>query len=259
VRGLNLGIDFSGGILIELQFDRLIPLNELRAALAGSKLGPYELQSFPQKNLALIKVKGSMEQSDIATAVIKESLDKVTTGYSVVRTEFVGPRVGKHLLRMAYLAILFSFLGIIIYVAIRFKSGIWGVAGVVALIHDVFITLSVFSILGLEVDLTVVAALLSLAGYSINDTIVVFDRIRENLVMMRKEPLANIISGSINQTLSRTIITSLCTELVVLALFFFGGDVLHNFSFALLFGIFIGTYSSIFIASPIVYEWNKKK
>ena len=160
---------------------------------------------------------------------------------------------------MALLAILFSFLGIIVYVAFRFKSGIWGVAGVIALVHDVFITVGLFSILGLEIDLTVVAALLTLAGYSINDTIVIFDRIRENTVLMRKETIGKIMNTSINQTLSRTIITSLCTELVVVALFFFGGEVIHNFSFALLFGMVIGTYSTMFIASPIVYEWIMKQ
>ncbi|MFN3967222.1 MAG: protein translocase subunit SecF, partial [Endomicrobiia bacterium] len=175
--------------------------------------------------------------------------------FIIERTEFVGPSIGRHLTKRAIYAILLSLLGIIIYVGIRFKSTVWGVSGVVALAHDVFITIGLFSVLNKEINLTVIAALLTLAGYSINDTIVIFDRIRENLSLLRKEPLEKIINTSINQTLSRTIITSLTTELVVIALFFFGGKVIHDFSLAFLFGCIIGTYSSIFVASPMVLEW----
>ncbi|MEW6040161.1 MAG: protein translocase subunit SecF [Elusimicrobiota bacterium] len=255
IRGLNLGIDFKGGIVVEIQFDKPVSLSELRDLFSGAGIGSYELQSVPKRNSVILRAKGQLAQSETITGRIKEMLDKSGVVYNVLKTEYVGPRIGKHLSRMAYLAILFSFLGIIVYVAIRFKSGIWGVAGVLALVHDVFITVGLFAIFGLEVDLTVVAALLTLAGYSINDTIVIFDRIRENLVLLRKESFGEILNTSICQTLSRTIITSFCTELVVLTIFLFGGEVIHNFSLALLFGMITGTYSTIFIASPIVYEW----
>jgi preprotein translocase SecF subunit len=167
----------------------------------------------------------------------------------------VGPRIGKYLTNRALLAIILSLSGIIIYVAFRFKSPVWGISAVIALLHDVFIVLGLFCIFDKEITLTVIAAVLTLAGYSVNDTIVIFDRIRENLSLMRKETLNKIINTSINQTLSRTAITSLTTEFVLLSLFFLGGEVIHDFSFVLLFGVVIGTYSSIFIASPIVYEF----
>jgi preprotein translocase SecF subunit len=157
------------------------------------------------------------------------------------------------------MALIFSFLGIIIYVAFRFHSGIWGTAGVIGIMHDVFCVFGIFSILNKEITLTIIAALLTIAGYSINDTIVVFDRIRENLRLTPKDDFDTVINRSVNQTLSRTIITSLTVFLVGLALFFLGGEVIHDFAFAMLIGVVVGTYSSIYVCSPLVFEWEEYK
>ncbi|MDI6641639.1 MAG: protein translocase subunit SecF [Elusimicrobiota bacterium] len=278
--GLNLGIDFTGGVLIEVKFNKPIQLDTIRQQLLTANLPKFELQSFPKRNSVIVRIKGSQEVMEILSEKIKTGLrvatespqqsqelhsttyqynmstrQAVTENFIVERTEFVGPTIGKYLTKRALLAIIFSLLGIIVYVAFRFKSTVWGISGVIALAHDVFITIGLFSILNREITITVIAALLTLAGYSINDTIVIFDRIRENLSLLRREPLDKIINVSINQTLSRTIITTLTTGLVLIALFFFGGEVIHDFSLALLFGVVIGTYSTIFIASPIVFEW----
>jgi len=255
--GLNLGIDFTGGVMIEVKFSEPVDLATIRKTLAKANLPPFDLQHFPKRNSVIIRIKGKEEIIEETSGKIRNTFETSTEikNFTIERTEFVGPSIGKHLTERAMYAILLSLLGIIIYVGIRFKSTVWGVSGVIALAHDVFITIGLFSVLNREINLTVIASLLTLAGYSINDTIVIFDRIRENLSLLRKEPLEKIINTSINQTLSRTIITSLTTELVVISLFFFGGEVIHDFSLAFLFGCFIGTYSSIFIASPIVLEW----
>ncbi len=258
--GLNLGIDFTGGIMTEIKFSEPVDLTTIRKILSRVDIPKFELQSVPKRNSVIIRVKGTEEIIEILSSKIKTTFEKskeIPQNPIIERTEFVGPTIGKHLTKRALYAIILSLFGIIIYVGIRFKSTIWGISGVIALAHDVFITVGLFSVLNREIDLTVVAALLTLAGYSINDTIVIFDRIRENLSLLRKESLEKIINASINQTLSRTIITSLTTELVVIAIFFFGGEVIHNFSLAFLFGCFIGSYSSIFIASPIVFEWTR--
>jgi preprotein translocase subunit SecF len=175
--------------------------------------------------------------------------------YSVRSVDMVGPKVGAELRAKAIAATLYALAGMLVYIAFRFEW-IYGVAAVIAVFHDTIITLGMFSIFGKEIDLTVIAALLTLVGYSMNDTIVIFDRIRENLKLSRREPLDLVINKSINQTLSRTIMTSGLTFLTVIALFLFGGPVLHGFSFALVAGIIVGTYSSVFIASPIVLFWH---
>ncbi|OGS24328.1 MAG: protein-export membrane protein SecF [Elusimicrobia bacterium RIFOXYB2_FULL_48_7] len=261
-KGLNLGIDFTGGLLVEVKFTAPLQLESIRKALNDSGVTSFELQSFPSKNSIHIRVQDSQSISaEKITAQIKEGLSKseVTKDFTVERAEFVGPSVSKHLSKQATWAILLSFVGIIAYVAFRFKSPIWGIAGVLALVHDVVITIGLFSLFDREITLNVVAALLTLAGFSINDTIVIYDRIRENISLLRKESLANILNISVNQTLSRTIITSLTVEMVLLTLFFFGGDVIHDFSLALLFGCIIGTYSTVFVASPLVYEWTMRR
>ncbi|MBU0952230.1 MAG: protein translocase subunit SecF [Elusimicrobia bacterium] len=260
--GLNLGIDFSGGLLVEVKFNAPFQIEAVRKALNDSGISSFELQSFPNKNMVNIRVKDSQAASaESISSQIKDGLSKsdATKDFIVERVEFVGPSVSEHLSKQAIWAILLSFVGIIVYVAFRFKSPIWGIAGVLALIHDVVITIGMFSVFDREITLTVVAALLTLAGYSINDTIVIYDRIRENISLLRKESLGNILNVSVNQTLSRTIITSLTVEMVLLTLFFFGGDVIHDFSLALLFGCIIGTYSTVFVASPLVYEWTMYK
>ena len=256
-KGLNYGIDFTGGTLIQLKFSQKMPLADARKILSDSGL-PTELQDFPKDNTIIIRVKTT---EDGIAKKIEDIFKTVAPQNSFVteRVEFVGPTVGRHLKNQAFFAMFWSFVGIIIYVGLRFSSGIWGFAGVVAIIHDVVITVGLFSVINREISITVIAALLTLAGYSINDTIVIFDRMRENLRLHRKDSLYSIINRSVNETLSRTIITSLTVFFVLIALFFFGGEVIHDFSLALLFGVIIGSYSTIFVASPIIYEWERKK
>ena len=256
-KGLNYGIDFTGGTLIQLKFNQRISVSDARAILTKNAV-ECEIQDFPQQNSISIRVKG--EEAGIADKIQEIFKKEIPQNpYLLEKTEYVGPDVGKHLINQAFSALFWSFVGIIIYVAFRFKRGVWGAAGVLALIHDVFITVGLFSVINKEITITIIAALLTIAGYSIMDTIVVYDRMREAMRLYRKESLGEIINRSINETLSRTIITSLTVFMVLVALFFFGGAVIHDFSFALLFGVVTGTYSSIFVAAPIVYEWEIRK
>ncbi|MBN1385053.1 MAG: protein translocase subunit SecF [Elusimicrobia bacterium] len=256
-KGLNFGIDFTGGTLIQLKFKQHVTLAQAREVLLKNGL-KGDLQDFPQQNSIIIRLKGTDESiSEDIQEIFKKDLPQ--NPYELERAEYVGPTIGRHLKNQAFFAIFWAFVGIVVYVAFRFKSGVWGVAGVIAIMHDIFITIGLFSILDREITISMIAALLTIGGYSINDTIVVFDRVRENLRLYRKESLHQVINRSINETLSRTINTSLTTWLVVLALFFLGGNVIHDFALALLFGVVIGTYSTIFIASPMVYVWEAKK
>lgn len=255
--GPNLGIDFRGGVLLQLSFSQPINMNDLRSSLSSSGLSGFELQT-SQRGWVIVRVKKSeMNQDELAakiTGILKGKFPQQQV--NIERTEYVGPAVGRHLMKQALFAIFFSLLGIVVYVAFRFRSFVWGSAGVIALAHDVFVVVGIFSILDKEITLTVVAALMTLAGYSINDTIVIFDRIRENIRLLIKEDFGSIINRSVNETLSRTIITSLTVFFVVLTLFVFGGEVIHDFSFALLIGVIVGSYSTIYVASPMVYEWE---
>lgn len=259
-KGPNLGIDFTGGTIVQIAFEKPQSIVEVRSVLVGEGIAGFNLQSFVKTNSILIKIKRSEKPSAIVGDVMQKVIsEKIPANPFVMeRVEFVGPVVGKHLIRQSLMAVIFSMVGIILYVGFRFKSGIWGFAGVVAVLHDVFIVLGIFSICHKEITLTVVAAFLTLAGYSVNDTIVIFDRIRENLRLMRKESLYTIMNQSLNSTLSRTIMTSLTTLVVVAGLFLFGGDVMHDFAFGLLIGIVVGTYSSIFVAVPLVYVWQTR-
>ena len=265
--GPRWGLDFTGGTLLEVKLQNPAHMEDVRKALREKNAPPFEIQSISGESIFLIRTKiDNAQGQDAAKDAGKQILAIVDQAYpnsTLLRKEFVGPSVGKHLIRETFYAFLLTFAGIIIYVAFRFSSGIWGASGVIALIHDVAATVGVFSICNKEITVTIVAALLTIAGYSINDTIVVFDRMREKLRLLRTEDLSVIVNQSINETLSRTIITSLTVMLVVLSLFFFGGEVIHDFAFAMLFGVFIGTYSSIAVAAPIVYEWvrihNKSK
>jgi preprotein translocase subunit SecF len=260
VRGPNLGIDFVGGTLVQLEFTQSVELENLRSLLAEKGMTNLEMQTLQGNNVIIRVKKSALSESEFATKVavaVKEKLPE--NAFIVKRTEFVGPAVGRDLSKKAIFAIIFSMLGIIVYVAFRFHSGVWGFAGVFALMHDVFIVFGIFCLTGREISLTIVAALLTLAGYSINDTIVVFDRMRENLRLMTKMDLGSIINLSVNQTLSRTIITSTTVFIVTISLFFFGGEVIHDFSFAMLIGVVIGTYSSVWVAAPMVYEWEMFK
>ena len=251
--GPELSIDFTGGTIAQLQFDNAVDVSELRATLAENGFESSEIITFGSPNEVLIKTQfsgaNSELESNLRTAIKSE--------FQVRRVESVGPKIGKELQSDALSAILLSLLLILIYISFRFDR-FYAYGAVVALIHDVLITMGVFSLLSIEIDLTIVAAFLTIVGYSLNDTIVVFDRIRENVIKHARESLDTIVNISLNSTLGRTIVTSLTTFVVVLSLFLFGGEVIKNFAFALIVGIFVGTYSSIYVASPVMMYFEKK-
>jgi len=251
VRGLQMGIDFTGGTLIEVGYQQPADLTLLRKTLDESGFGDATVQNFGTTKDVLIrlKVEEGVTSADLSAKVLDSINKSVKEPATLRRVEFVGPQVGEDLAEDGFLALLYSTIGILVYVAWRFEWK-FSVGAVIATFHDVIVTLGLFSVLGLEFDLTVLAAILALIGYSLNDTIVVYDRIRENFRTLRSISTEEIMNISVNVTLSRTIMTSFTVFLVLLALFFLGGEVIHNFSIALLFGVVFGTYSSIFIASP---------
>ena len=252
VRGLQMGIDFTGGTLIEVGYQKPADLTMLRNTLDAEGFDDATVQNFGTAKDVLIRLKPheGVSSADLSSKVL-EAINKTTAEpASVRRVEFVGPQVGDDLAEDGFLALLYSTIGILIYIAWRFEWK-FSAGAVIATIHDVIVTLGFFSILGLEFDLTVLAAVLALIGYSLNDTIVVYDRIRENFRLLRNKSTEEIMNISVNVTLSRTIMTSLTVILVLVSLFFLGGEIIHNFSVVLLFGVFFGTYSSIFIASPM--------
>jgi len=254
-----LGIDFTGGTSLQLRFENEVDIGQIRNILSDIGFGGAEIKEFGVDNEILIRIQQQSQNEDVSENVINELSDKLPGNKLEIRmNEAVGPRIGNELRRATIWAILAALILILIYISWRFEFK-FAVGAVAALFHDVLITLGVFSVLGLELSLAVIAAFLTIIGYSLNDTIVVFDRIRENLKVLRREDYINIFNTSINQTLSRTILTSMTTFVVVLILFFFGGEVIHNFSFALVVGVIVGTYSSMFIASPVVVEWYLKK
>jgi preprotein translocase subunit SecF len=258
--GPNLGIDFAGGTLVEVKFKEATTVDTIRTALSTVNLGTSVIQQFGYKgdNEYLIKTEMSSDELKGLSDTIEEALVSAypAGAFEIRRVEIVGPKVGKDLREKGMLAMLYAMIGILIYITWRFEFR-YAAGSIIALIHDVTITVGIFSLLDKEFTLPIIAALLTIIGYSLNDTIVVYDRIRENLRTQRRQPLREVINGSINQTLSRTILTSGTTLLVVAALFFLGGAVIHNFAFALLVGIIVGTYSSIFIASPTVLAWER--
>jgi len=252
VNGLKMGIDFTGGTLIEIGYQKAADLTVLRNTLDTEGFSDATVQNFGSAKDVLIRLKPHEGVSSVdLSAKVLEAINKTTAEpASVRRVEFVGPQVGDDLAEDGFLALLYSTICILIYIAWRFEWK-FSVGAILATIHDVVVTLGVFSILGLEFDLTVLAAVLALIGYSLNDTIVVYDRIRENFRQLRNTSTEEIMNISVNVTLSRTIMTSLTVILVLVSLFFLGGEIIHNFSIVLLFGVFFGTYSSIFIASPM--------
>jgi preprotein translocase subunit SecF len=260
-KGFNYGIDFAGGTLVQINFEKEPNLNTLRDAFKEANLGEMVIQTFGEPNDILIRVeKSEMDLNDVAN-IIQSKIAEVAgeQKFTIERVEQVGPQVGDQLKSKAIMAIIYSLIGILIYVSLRFEF-MFSLGAVVALFHDVIITLGVFSFLGKEITLPIVAALLTIVGYSLNDTIVVFDRIRERIKeSSQKEPIIKIMNKSVNETLSRTILTSGTTLLAVIALYLFGGEVINGFSFALLIGIVIGTYSSIGIASSLVYVIKERK
>ncbi len=253
-RGLNLGIDFTGGTLIEVGYVEPADLASVREALATAGYGDASVQQFGTPRDVLIRLGTGVEEGDsarLSNAVFAALSDAVDGQVELRRVEFVGPQVGDELTEDGALAVLVALLAILAYVAMRFEWR-FAVGAVVALVHDVTITVGLFALLQVEFDLPVLAAVLAVIGYSLNDTIVVFDRIRENFRKMRKGKPVEIVNRSLNETLSRTLVTSTTTALVLLALFFLGGEIIHGFAFALLVGVVIGTYSSIYVASTAV-------
>ena len=248
VRGLNFGIDFTGGTLIEVAYPDAADLGGIREVLEDAGYGDAAVQHFGTSRDVLIRI---APRADRASAELSEeilgALKHADAAVEMRRVEFVGPQVGEELTEQGGLAMLYALIGILIYVALRFEYR-FSFGAVAALVHDVLVTLGVFALVQIEFDLTVLAALLAVIGYSLNDTIVVFDRIRENFRKMRKGTPKQVMNTSINQTLSRTLMTSLTTLLVLFALFFLGGEIIHSFALALIVGVFIGTYSSIFVA-----------
>ncbi|MGR9090705.1 MAG: protein translocase subunit SecF [Gammaproteobacteria bacterium] len=244
-KGLNLGIDFTGGTLVELGYNEDADLDAIRTALATSEYGEAVVQAFGSPRDVLVRLPQSTAagDADLSTRVLQ-----ILPGAEMRRVEFVGPQVGEELTEDGALAMLYALGGILIYVMIRFT---WKFAAgaIAALVHDVLIVVGFFSLTGAEFDLPVLAAILAVIGYSLNDTIVVFDRVRENFRRLRKRDPLGVINTSLNQTLSRTLITSLTTLLVLAALFFLGGELIHAFATALIVGVMIGTYSSIYVAS----------
>lgn len=259
--GLQYSIDFTGGTLVQLKFEEPVESQVLRDALASVEgLSSSEVQRFGDPTDVVIRAYVPPGEEilfgDRIEAHLQQAPELAGKDFQVVRTEAVGPKIGEELKTQAVLAVLYALALILVYVAIRFDLK-FGVAAIVATIHDVIMSVGIFALADKEISLAVVAAFLTIVGYSLNDTVVVFDRIRENLRSMRRESYAAVVNASVNQTLSRTIITGGATLIVVLLLFFIGGSVIHDFAFALLIGILIGTYSSIFIASPLVVDWHR--
>lgn len=280
-KGLNLGIDFTGGTVIEIKTPVEPDLEALRAQLNDLGLGRVSIQEFGRKDDLLIRLQNqttpetpenpdagkrdeeswdednSEDPNAVAIGVVREALAEAFEGQIIDyrRVEFVGPQVGSELKLKGLYAVLFSLLGIMVYIWFRFEWQ-FGVAALIALAHDAIATIGLFAFTQMAFDLSTVAAILMIAGYSINDTVVVFDRIRENLRKYKKKPLVELFNFSINQTLSRTLMTSVTTLLALIALYTFGGEVIRGFVYALIFGILIGTYSSIFVASPVLLLMN---
>ena len=263
-KGLNLGIDFTGGTVIEVKTPEEPNLGELRGLLNDLALGAVSIQEFGAPDDLLIRLpqqSGGPEAQQMAIEDVRNALNDVYADVGEVdyrRTEFVGPQVGEELKQQGMMAVLFSMIGILAYVWFRFEWQ-FGVASIVALVHDAIATIGLFALTQMEFNLSTVAAILMIAGYSINDTVVVFDRIRENLRKYKKMPLGELFNMSVNDMLSRTLMTSLTTLLALVALYMFGGAVIQGFIYALIFGIVVGTYSSVFVASPVLLLTNLKR
>jgi preprotein translocase subunit SecF len=251
IQGLSLGIDFTGGTLVEVGYSESVDLTQVRETLLNSEFNNAVVQYFGAANDVLIRIPPSagLNNADISSRILAVLAD---TGQDIEmrRIEFVGPQVGDELKNDGGLAMLAALAMIMLYVAMRFQMR-FSVGAIAALVHDVLITLGIFSVTHFDFDLTVLAALLAVIGYSLNDTIVVFDRVRENFHKLRDTSPVDVFNISLNQTLRRTIMTSLTTLLVLIALFVFGGEIIHSFATALIIGVLVGTYSSLFVASPV--------
>lgn len=260
-QGLNRGIDFEGGILLEVKTQGPADIGSMRSLMSGLGLGEVALQEFGATDDVLIRVErqpGEAAAQQAAVDVVKAALTPEYPGISYRRVEFVGPTVSAELVEAASLAVLTAVAIMLIYIWLRFEWH-FSVGAVIALVHDVIITLGMFAVTGIEFNLASVAAILTIVGYSINDTVVVYDRIRENLRKYKQLPLPDLLNVSINDTLSRTVMTSVTTLLALAALFIFGGEVIRGFAFAMIWGVVIGTYSSIFVAAPVLILLGLKR
>ncbi|TFB09063.1 protein translocase subunit SecF [Candidatus Atribacteria bacterium MT.SAG.1] len=251
-QGFNYGIDFAGGTLIQINFSEPVSTAEVRRVLDDFNLGQSTIQNLSGNEFLIRTERIDREKRKEILSDFKESLGES----ELLRVETVGPVIGEDMKKSALYALLFAFAGIILYITIRFEFK-FSIASILALFHDIIIVMGIFSLLGKEITLPILAAVLTIVGYSLNNTIVILDRLRENIKFKTKESFENLINLSINQSLSRTINTALTTILPVLALYFFGGNILSDFALALFLGMIAGTYSSIFIASPLLLEWNK--
>jgi len=257
VRGeKNFGIDFTGGLIMERRFTMPVDIKDIRKAMTEVNLGESVIQDSRGGTVFLIRTEKGVTSS--VDEKFKEHFkDRIDPNNYIIRTDMVGPRIGRELRQRAILAVIFSWIAIIVYVTIRYKFK-FAVAGVIALIHDVLVTVGAFALTGREINYPVIAALLVIVGYSINDTIVIYDRIRENMKLRRGSTLISIVNASINQTLGRTILTTFATLLSVGVLFIIGGEAIKDFAFALFVGMFSGIYSTIYVACSLVISWQRK-
>ena len=254
-KGLNFGIDFRGGIMLEIRTAQTADLSSIRSNLGSLGLGEIELQRFGKDTDVLIRIEsqpGGASGQKLAVDKVKKILGPAV---DYRRTEFVGPKVSGELIEAGVTAVVLALFAMLMYIWFRFEWQ-FGVGAVAALGHDVFLTIGVFSLLGLEFNLSTIAAILTIAGYSINDTVVVYDRVRENLRKYKVRPLEDVLNMSLNDTLSRTLLTSITTLIALLILYFFGGEVIKDFSFAMIWGVLVGTYSSIYVATPLLAHMN---
>ena len=257
IKGLNLGVDFKGGTLIEVRIENPnVKINQIRESLLDMNLGDVNVKKFGTEKDYLIKIEMTNSNNENFITSIKDKLSVIlNSDVNFRRVEKVGPKVSKELMEKGLLAILLSLAAMLFYIWIRFEWQ-FSLGAIIAIIHDVLITIGLFSLLSYEVNLSIVAAVLTIVGYSMNDTVVIFDRIRENLRKYTRVSISNISNNSTNETLSRTLITSVTTLLALAAIFIFGGAILKGFSFAMILGVVVGTYSSIFVASPILQYTN---
>lgn len=257
--GLNFGIDFRGGILMEVRTPGPADLAAMRSNLNQLGLGEVALQEFGAETDVLIRIarqEGDEAAQQVAVTTVQNALDEqIGEGISYRRTEFVGPKVSEELLQAGVLAITLALAAVLVYIWFRFEWQ-YGVGAIVALIHDVVLTIGLFAVAGLEVNLSTVAAVLTIVGYSLNDTVVIFDRVRENLRRYRTMAIPDLLDTSLNETLARTLMTSLTTLLALFSLYFFGGEVIKGFVFAMIWGVLVGTYSTVYIATPILLQLN---
>ncbi len=255
-KGLNYGIDFKGGTLIELRTEKSLETSLIRDSLKNMDLGDVNVKSFGKKGDYLIKVEQKNTNNNSLIPEIKKTLnDYLNTEVDFRRVENVGPKISSELLQSSIIAISLALAAMLFYIWVRFEWQ-FSIGSIIALFHDVIITLGIFSLLSLEINLSIIAAVLTIVGYSMNDTVVIYDRIRENLLKYNKITISDIANLSINETLARTIITSVTTLLALFSIYILGGEILRGFSFAMILGVVIGTYSSIFVASPMLKFFN---